>query len=388
MTTDRTDVLIAGAGLAGSRTAECLRALGFDGRVVVAGDESHPTYERPALSKEFLAGRRPRAGLALRDAQYWRQHEIELWPGAPVESIDVRSRRAVVGGRTVAWRRLVIATGVRGRRLPALDPYENAHQLRTLDDAMRLEPALRSGGRLAIVGAGFVGLEVASTARELGVQVVVIDMARVPFAATLGVEVGSRLGRIAERAGVELRLGRSLVSVVGGPRRVDALRLDDGTRVECDQVLVGIGAVPNAELVAGALALAPDGGVAVDRFGRTAANGIYACGDVATIPERGRTEHWSAAAATARMVAHALAGAPAPDPPAAFFWTEQFGHRLQVVGRVEPGPLPTVEHCERGFVARYHDGAGRLRAVALLNRPDLLPAARAEVAGVGYRAVA
>ena len=204
MTTDRTDVLIAGAGLAGSRTAECLRALGFDGRVVVAGDESHPTYERPALSKEFLAGRRPRAGLALRDAQYWRQHEIELWPGAPVESIDVRSRRAVVGGRTVAWRRLVIATGVRGRRLPALDPYENAHQLRTLDDAMRLEPALRSGGRLAIVGAGFVGLEVASTARELGVQVVVIDMARVPFAATLGVEVGSRLGRIAERAGVEV----------------------------------------------------------------------------------------------------------------------------------------------------------------------------------------
>ncbi len=388
MTTDRTDVLIAGAGLAGSRTAECLRALGFDGRVVVAGDESHPPYERPALSKEFLAGRRPRAGLALRDAQYWRQNEIEIWPGAPVESIDVRSRRAVVGGRTVAWRRLVIATGVRGRRLPALDPYENAHQLRTLDDAMRLEPALRSGGRLAIVGAGFVGLEVASTARELGVQVVVIDMARVPFAATLGVDVGSRLGRIAERAGVELRLGRSLVSVVGGPRRVDALRLDDGTRVECDQVLVGIGAVPNAELVAGALALAPDGGVAVDRFGRTAANGIYACGDVATIPERGRTEHWSAAAATARMVAHALAGAPAPDPPAAYFWTEQFGHRLQVVGHVEPGPLPTVEHCERGFVARYHDAAGRLRAVALLDRPDLLPAARAEVAGVGYRAVA
>lgn len=118
MTTDRTDVLIAGAGLAGSRTAECLRALGFDGRVVVAGDESHPTYERPALSKEFLAGRRPRAGLALRDAQYWRQHEIELWPGAPVESIDVRSRRAVVGGRTVAWRRLVIATGSAGAACP------------------------------------------------------------------------------------------------------------------------------------------------------------------------------------------------------------------------------------------------------------------------------
>jgi 3-phenylpropionate/trans-cinnamate dioxygenase ferredoxin reductase component len=388
MTVDRTDVLIAGAGLAGSRTAECLRALGYDGRIVVAGDEPHPPYERPALSKEYLAGRRSRADLPLRDPAYWRDTEIELWPGSAVESLDLRSRRGVVDGRPLAWRHLVIATGVRGRRLPALDTYENAHRLRTVDDAARLGPALRPGLRLAIVGAGFVGLEVASTARELGAEVVVIDMARVPFQRTLGTDVGARLGEIALQAGVELHLGRSLTSVIGGRRRVDALLLDDGTRVECDDVLVGIGSLPNSELVAGALAIAPDGGVVVDRHGRTAAEGVYACGDVATTRSGGRAEHWSTAATSARSVAHRLVGVPAPDPVIAYFWTEQFGHRLQVVGEIEPGVSPVVEECDRGFTASYADTGGRLRAVALLDRPDLLAAARARVTGADCRAVA
>ena len=381
MRPERTDVLIAGAGLAGSRTAESLRALGFDGRVIVAGDEPHLPYERPALSKAFLAGQRAGSDLLLRDLRFWQANDIELRPGAAVESLDLRSRTAMVDGRPVAWRRLVIATGVRGRRLPALDGYDNAHQLRTLDDAAGLAGTLRPGARLAVIGAGFVGLEVASTARELGCEVTVVDVAPVPFAATLGADVGSRLGAIARSAGVQLLLGRRLAGVCCRGGLVDALILDDGTPLECDAVLVGIGSLPNSELAAGRLAVTPDGGVAVDECGRTAAEGVFACGDVATNAAHGRIEHWSAAAAEARTVAHALAGAPSPPPPPPYFWTEQFGHRLQVVGHLDAGWSSRIELCEGGFAARYHDDAGRLRAAALLDRPDMLADARAEIAG-------
>ena len=378
MNPECTDVLILGAGLAGSRTAETLRALGFEGRVLVCGDEPHLPYERPALSKSFLAGRATRGELALRDPCYWRDRGIEMRLSAPVESLDVRHRTAVVRGRIVTWQRLVMATGVRGRRLPALDRYDNAHQLRTLDDAARLAAKLQAGMRLAVIGAGFVGLEVASTARALGVDVSVIDVAAVPFATSLGREVGSWMAAIAAGRGVDLRLGRSVASVAG-ERRIDALVLDDGSAIECDVVLVGIGSVPNSELAAGQLALAEDGGVAVDARGRTTVDGVYACGDVVTSIDHGRIEHWSAASATARTVAHELAGVPPPEPAVSYFWTDQFAHRLQVVGHPRPGWEPSIDPSGGGFAARYHDEHGRVRAVALLDRPDLLAEARAQV---------
>src|SRR5947209_4334184 len=379
MTPEQTDVLILGAGLAGSHTAETLRALGFEGRVVVCGDEPHLPYERPALSKSFLAGSATRGALALRDPGYWQDRGIEMRPSAVVESLDVRHRTAAVGGRIIGWRRLVMATGVRGRRLPALDGYQNAHQLRTLDDATGLAAELRAGMRLAVVGAGFVGLEVASTARGLGVEVSVIDVAAVPFAASLGREVGARMAAVAAGGGVELLMQRRVTGVAGGAHRIDALMLDDGSAVECDVVLVGIGSLPNSELAAGQLALTRDGGVAADARGRTTVEGVYACGDVATGIDQGRIEHWTAATTTARAVAHGLAGVPPPAPAVPYFWTEQFGHRLQVVGHPRTGWEPSVEPSGGGFAARYHDDRGRLRAVALLDCPALLAEARAEI---------
>ena len=392
MRPEHIDVLIAGAGLAGSRTAETLRALGFEGRLLVAGDERHLPYERPALSKSFLAGKVARTDLALRESGFWRDRDIDLLTGGAVESLDLRRRTAVVAGRPMTWRRLVMATGVRGRRLPALDPYDNAFQLRTLDDADRLARELRPGVRLAVVGAGFVGLEVASTAREAGAEVTIVDVAPVPCASTLGPDVGGRLATIAAERGVDLRLGRSVADVIARGGRITALRLDDGAFVECDAVLVAIGALPNSELVAGDLAVAAGGGIAVDALGRTTVQGVYACGDVATSIEHGRIEHWTAAAATARAVAHAIAGVPPPAHAPAYFWTDQFGHRLQVVGTVRPDLSVSLEPCDRGFVARYGDDSDRLWAVALLDRPDLVADARAEVAaadaGHGRRAVA
>lgn len=390
MSPARTDILIVGAGLAGARTAESLRALGFDGRIMLAGAEPHAPYERPALSKEYLLGERPAAELALRPDAFWRDTAVDLVTGREVRSVDIAARRAVVGDHTVRWRHLVLATGARARRLPDLDAI-NVHHLRTLDDAARLGEALVAGARLAIVGAGFIGLEVASTARRLGASVTVIDLAPVPMAAALGEPVGRRMARLARHAGVTLHLGRSIASVESDDLQVRRLALDDGTAIECDAVLVGVGARPNGDLVADQLAVQADGAIPVDPFGRTAAADVYACGDVAAVtrcafPE-GRVEHWTAAAAGARMVAHAIVGVLPPPPAPAYFWTDQFGSRLQIVGRAAPNMAIEVEDGPGWFIARYRARSGDTRAVSLLNRPDLLAAARRDVITGGMEAV-
>jgi 3-phenylpropionate/trans-cinnamate dioxygenase ferredoxin reductase subunit len=387
MTVDRTDILIVGAGLAGARCAEALRAEGYDGRILVVGDEPHPPYERPALSKELLVGSRAAADLALRKPGFWTAHGIELRLGTRIDSIDVRARRAVLGPASIRWKRLVLATGVRARRIPVLDGMAGIHHLRTLDEAETLRDALAPGARLAIVGAGFVGLEVASSARALGLEVTVIEPATVPFERTLGPTVGSLLAERARGAGVDLRLGMPIRAAVrGGDGGVAAVELGDGTRLACDAVLVGVGARPNAELAAGLFDLAPDGGLPTDACGRTAAACVFACGDVASVahPSLGRPvrlEHWSAAAATAQATAGAILGRAPGRSPVPFFWSDQFGWRIQAVGHVDPTLRVSLEVDGERFVARYRDTAGRLRAAVVCNRADLLAELRRELAG-------
>ncbi len=375
----QTDILIAGAGLAGARTAESLRALGHDGRIMLVGSEAHPPYERPALSKAFLLGKLSPADLALRSSRFWDDHAIELRAGSLVESIDVADRRAVVDGRAIHWRTLVLATGLRARRLQIMDGLTGVHHLRNLEDAAGLSAALTAdGARLVIIGAGFIGLEVASSARLQGADVTVVDIAPVPFAATLGPEVGARMATLARSAGVRLLMGRSIHRPITHARNLVALELADGARLECDAVLVGVGACPNNEVAAGQVTIAADGGFAVDSHGRTTAPHVYACGDAAS-PPTGRLEHWSAAAAGARSVAHTIAGASPPGDGPAYFWTDQFGSRLQVLGHITPHLTPEVDDGDEGFVARYHTSTGRLKAIALLNRPNLVAAARVEL---------
>jgi len=387
MTVERTDILIVGAGLAGARCAEVLRAGGDDGRILVVGDEPHPPYERPALSKELLVGSRAAAGLALRKPGFWAAHGIELRLGTRIDSIDVRARRAVIGPASIRWNRLVLATGVRARRIPGLDGMAGIHHLRTLADAETLRDALEPGARLAIVGAGFVGLEVASSALALGLEVTVIEPAPVPFERTLGPAVGSLLAERARSAGVDLRLGMPVRAALhGGGGAVSAVVLGDGTRLDCDAVLVGVGARPNAELAATLLDLAPDGGVPTDACGRTAADGVFACGDVASVAypsldRRVRLEHWSAAAATGQATAGAILGRAAGRSPVPFFWSDQFGWRIQAVGHVDPELRVSTEGDGERFVARYRDADGRLRAAVVGNRADLLPELRRELAG-------
>ena len=347
----------------------------------------HPPYERPALSKELLAGSRAAAELALREPGFWTANRIELRLGTRIDTIDLRARRALIGPASIRWKQLVLATGVRARRIPGLDGMTGIHHLRTLDDAETLRDALAPGARLAIVGAGFVGLEVASSARALGLEVTVIEPAPVPFERTLGPAVGSLLAERARSAGVDLRLGMPVGAAVrGGGGAVSAVELGDGTRLACDAVLVGVGARPNAELAAGLFDLAPDGGVPTDACGRTAADGVFACGDVASVAYPSlnrpvRLEHWSAAAATAQATAGAILGRAPARSPVPFFWSDQFGWRIQAVGHVDPALRVSAEGDGERFVARYRDTGGRLRAAVVGNGADLLPELRRELAG-------
>ncbi len=383
---DAVDVLIVGAGLAGARCAETLRALGFDGTILVAGDEPHPPYERPALSKEFLAGSRTAGSLAQRPDGFWEGEAIAFARGKAVTDIDLDARVAIVGARPVRWGHLVLATGARARRLPGVPEMSGVHHLRTLDDAHALRGDLWPGARLVVIGAGFVGAEVASTAHALGLDVAMIEDAPIPLARILGPEVGGRVAARIRAQGVELRLGMRLARVVDRGGRVRAVELADGELLACDAVLVGVGAVPNADLPSlSALARAEDGGFVTDACGRTAHPDVFACGDVASAwrPELGRharREHWTAAAAGARSVANAIVGAERPDHSESFFWSDQFGWRLQMVG--ESGGHLSAEVGEddpSGFLVRYRDREGRLRGGLAVNQPDALGALRRQM---------
>jgi 3-phenylpropionate/trans-cinnamate dioxygenase ferredoxin reductase component len=390
MNVERANVLIAGAGLAGARCAEALRAARHDRRIVILGDEPHPPYERPALSKELLTGARSGPDLLLRDAAYWREHEIELVPGNRVERIDLGAREAITQHRRFTFEHLVLATGLRARRLAAISDGPGVHVLRTLDDAESLRTSLRPGAHLAVVGAGFVGLEVASSAVGLGLRVTVLDPATTPFSSSLGVALGGRLGARARDAGVDLRLGSAAHSVERAPGgALRAVVLSDGTRLACDLLLVGVGAIPNTELVSGQLALAEDGGIATDAAGRTSVPGVYACGDVASRARAEgtgtlRLEHWGAAATSARAVASAIMGAPLPAEGAPFFWSDLFGWRLQAIGLPSGVAAVEIDEDDDGLFARYETG-GRLIGAVAINRPRALQLVRRELADASSR---
>jgi 3-phenylpropionate/trans-cinnamate dioxygenase ferredoxin reductase component len=373
-------VVIVGAGLAGSRCAETLRAQGFDGRIVLVGDEPAPPYERPALSKEFLSGERP--GVEIRPREFWAEQEIELVLGRRIVSVDLERRTAGVG---FGWDALVLATGARARRLPFPCP-PGVHVLRTLADAEALSADLGPGRRLAIVGAGFVGAEVASTARSLGVDVTVVDHSRAPLARVLGAEIGGLLATRYREHGVDLRLETGLASFRPGPDgRVAGLELTDGAEVPCDAALVAIGVEPACDL-AGDRA-----GIPTDACGRTGIPGVFACGDVAAWfrPSLGRAvrvEHWTSAAGQAASVAQAILGNDAPYDDVPYFWSDQFGLRLQHVGHAEEWALVEIEGGPDSFTARYVSRAGRTVAALVANRPREVGPLRRELAAVAAEA--
>jgi 3-phenylpropionate/trans-cinnamate dioxygenase ferredoxin reductase subunit len=357
-------VLVVGAGLAGSRCAESLRAFGWQGRVLVAGDELEPPYERPAVSKRALTSGED---VSLRPLEFWDGHAIELRLGAPVTDIDHRLRTARVGVDIVEWDVLVWATGVSARRL---NGPPGVHHLRSLSDAQRLRADLRGDARAVIVGAGFIGGEVASSISGMVGSVTVIEPAATPLERVLGTEVGSLLASRYRAHGVDLRLGTG-VAGFSGTTRVRSVLLSDGSEVAADVVVVGIGtAGPTIE---------------VDACGRTAEPDVYACGDVASwwrasAGRHVRVEHWTSAAGQARAVASAISGVDQPYDDTPYFWSDQFGLRLQHVGHAETWDHVELDGGEAAFTARYTNLDGRVVSALAANRSTELAGLRRELA--------
>jgi NADPH-dependent 2,4-dienoyl-CoA reductase/sulfur reductase-like enzyme len=376
-------VVIVGAGLAGSRCAETLRAEGFEGRIVLVGEEPSPPYERPALSKAYLSGEKRE--IELRARTHWAERGIELELGRRVRRLDL-SRRTYEGGPSADA--LVLATGARARTLPGPAPA-GTHTLRSAADADRLRSELGPGRRLAVVGAGFVGAEVASTARALGTDVTLIDVAPVPFAQVLGEDAGRVLADRYRAHGVELRMGVGLARVLTGPDgRLSGLELADGSAVSCEAALIAIGAAPASDLLGG-----EPGGIETDACGRTAHTGVFACGDVARSwrPALGghvRVEHWTSAAGQGAAVAHAILGGERPYDELPYFWSDQFGLRLQHVGHPHGWESTEIEGDESSFCVRFHDPGGRLVGALVANRPREVGELRRELCDASHTAPA
>ncbi|MFC5996406.1 NAD(P)/FAD-dependent oxidoreductase [Pseudonocardia hispaniensis] len=332
-------VLVIGAGLGGLRTVEQLRASGYQGRISLVGEEPHPPYDRPPLSKQLLAGAWEPDRVVLCDPEKLDELGVRYYLG--VRAVALRPGEAELSdGSTLHADAVVIATGVVARRL-AGQP-DHVHTLRTLDDALALRSALQQAGSLLVIGGGFVGAEVASTARDRGLEVTVLEAMPVPFSRALGAEVGAICGRLLTEAGVtlrtEARLTRFLEPADGNG--AVAVELADGTRLGADVAVVGVGGAPELGWLADT-GLDLRDGLVCDASGRVRGlAGVWAVGDVAAweSAEHGgphRSEHWTNASDQAAVVAASIVGADAPPPAVPYFWSDQFGLKIQLIGRPE-----------------------------------------------------
>ena len=360
-------VLIVGGGLAAQRAAETLRARDHRGPIRVVCGEPEPPYDRPPLSKELTAA-------PFRPPDWYEEHDVELLLGRRASGLDVRGRRVLLeDGAALGYDELIVATGARARRLPFLAGRPNVHVLRTLADVRGLRAALVPGVRLAIVGAGFVGQELAATARGLGAEVTMIEAAEAPLAHVLGGRLGGWFADLHRSEGVRLELGAGLAealpSVAGAPVR--ELVLADGRRVAADVVLVAIGVVPETRWLAGS-PLAD--GVAVDAGARTGVPGVYAAGDVV----RG-CEHWEPAARLGAAAARSILGMPAVAAPPESFWSDQYGVRIHLVGSAAGADDVELDGSGRDFTAVLRRQGGLCGAL-LVGRPRELPTWRRRLA--------
>ncbi|WP_418960681.1 NAD(P)/FAD-dependent oxidoreductase [Streptomyces tritici] len=379
-------VTVVGASLAGLYAARALRAQGYDGRLVIVGGEPHRPYDRPPLSKGFLTGETTEPELALADAEEEDELAVEWLLGVRARGLDARGRTLLLAdGRTVATDGLVVATGARARPLPGADGLGGVHTLRTLDDARALRDALAgTPRRVVVIGGGFIGAETASSCAALGHDVTVVEAARLPLLPQLGPEMAGFCAGLHRRGGVRLLTGVGVLAL-HGRASVTAVELADGRVLPADVVIVGIGAVPETGWLAGS-ALAVADGVLCDGGGVTALPQVVAAGDVARVGGV-RSEHWtSATQQPAVAVRNLLAGRTVEHVrPAPYFWSDQYGVRIQFAGRREDGDTPVLVEGspeEASFLCRY-ERAGATTAVLAVDRPRAFVHARRALARTG-----
>ncbi len=329
--------VIVGAGLAGAKAAETLRDEGFDGRVVLIGDEPERPYERPPLSKGYLAGSSPRDDARVHPPGFYSDRRIELRTRTTVERVDTAARAVEFsGGERLRYDRLLIATGAEPRRLPVPGAdLAGVLRLRDLADADALAAALRNGsGRLVVVGAGWIGAEVAASARSLGAEVALVERAELPLAHVLGPELGRFYADLHRANGVDLHTN-SQVEGFEGSDRVEAVRLAGGRILDADVVVVGVGVAPRTELAAQA-GLAVDDGILVDERLESSVPGVFAAGDVASAlhPRYGRlrVEHWANALHQGPAAARAMLGRPVSYDRLPYFFSDQYDVGMEYSG--------------------------------------------------------
>jgi 3-phenylpropionate/trans-cinnamate dioxygenase ferredoxin reductase component len=374
MSRRRPEIVIVGANLTGGAAAATLRSEGLEDPIVLIGQEPHPPYERPPLSKEYLRGQSSAESTLLRPASWYEENEVELRLGVRAEKVDPGERVVRLrGGTEVPYEKVLLATGGRNRR-PDISgsDLEGVHDLRTIEDADRIRAEARPGRTAVVVGAGFIGCEVAASLRQLGVNVEVVEIFGTALQRALGPEVGAVFEGIHRDHGVVFHFGQ-VVERFLGTGRVEEVVTDRGHRIGCDFVVVGVGIDPDVDVVDGT-GIATQNGILVDERCRTNVDGIYAAGDVANhrhplFERRLRVEHWDNALKQGAAAARSMMGRNEAFDDPHWFWSDQYEHNLQSIGLVSECDAPVVRGSmeKRDFLA-FCLKDGSLMGVLGLNR--------------------
>ncbi|KUI45379.1 pyridine nucleotide-disulfide oxidoreductase [Mycobacterium sp. IS-1590] len=375
-------IVIVGGGLAAARTAEQLRRSEYTGSVTIVSDEDHLPYDRPPLSKEVL--RSETDDVSLKPAEFYEENDITVVLGNGARSVDTAAQTLTLAdGSELGYDELIIATGLIPKRIPSFPDLAGIHVLRNYDESVALRQEAGSARRAVVVGAGFIGCEVAASLRKLGVEVALVEPQPAPLASVLGEQIGELVARVHRAEGVDVRCGIG-VSEVRGSDRVETVVLSDGTELEADLVIVGIGSRPATDWLEDS-GLKLDNGVVCDDHGRASAPHVWAIGDVASwrhnLGHQVRVEHWSNVADQARVLVPTLLG---QEPPTAvsvpYFWSDQYDVKIQCLGEPEAEDVVhIVEDDGRKFLA-YYERDGVVAGVVGGGMPGKVMKARAKIA--------
>ncbi|KAA0110287.1 NAD(P)/FAD-dependent oxidoreductase [Mycolicibacterium sp. P1-5] len=357
MSTSENGILIVGGGLAATRTAEQLRKSEYAGPITIVSDEVHLPYDRPPLSKDVLHA--DLDDVALKPAEFYTENDITLQLGSAVTSLDTAAQTVTLAdGSVLGYDELVIATGLVPKRIPSFPDLEGIRVLRSLDDALALRTHAARARQAVIIGAGFIGCEVAASLRKLGVEVALVEPQPAPLASVLGEQVGNLVTRLHRAEGVDVRPGIGVAEVRGEDGHVSAVVLSDGSELPADLVVVGIGSRPATDWLEGS-GVAVDNGVVCDEAGRTSAPNVWALGDAASWRDatghQARVEHWSNVAEQARVIVPSMLGQDAPSVIVVpYFWSDQYDVKIQCLGEPEATDIVHIVADDgRKFLAFY-----------------------------------
>jgi 3-phenylpropionate/trans-cinnamate dioxygenase ferredoxin reductase component len=346
--TTQPSFIIVGGGLAGAIAAQTLREEGFDGKITLLGEESHRPYERPPLSKDYLQGRADRDSIFAHPEPWYANHAVELRLGTAVTSLDPALRTVTTAtGEQLGYDKLLLTTGSTPRRLnvPGAD-LDGVHYLRSVDDSERIKAAFDQAHRVAIIGAGWIGLETAAAARNAGVAVTLLERSELPLLHVLGPETAPIFADLHRDHGVDLRCQVAVSELTGKKGAATGVILNDGSLIDADMVLVGVGITPNTQLAAQA-GLKIDNGIIVDEHLRTSDVNIFAAGDVANaynprLDRHIRVEHWANARRQGAIAGKAMLGQDATDARPSYFFSDQYDLSMEYTGDIGPSGYDQV----------------------------------------------